>query len=179
MKKKVIVSVLIVALLLPLLSFAVFAADEDGGFWDIVDSIWNSARGILDGIGDFFSNLIKAIGNAVNALLNGIKRLFIPHDDYFPRFQNKIFDSFNKKFGGIIYISNYLKNKFSNISSYKKSSGILTLKFPKGTFFVGNSLNLLSYADYFFPLIRSVLTGFVTLLTVAFCYQRVRALIKN
>lgn len=198
MKKKIAVFTVVIILLVPLMSFMAFAASDDGGtLWNVIDAMWDFTRDIINNVakgfnnvvstlGDmirairgFFSDLIRAIGNAVNALFSGLKQLFIPAPDYFFRTQSKIQDALHGKFGNFLYLSSYLKTEFSKLSSYKKIDGMFVMKFPKEHVLNGAKFDLFYYGKYYAPYIRLALTGLVTLATVAFCYRRILSMINT
>lgn len=91
--------------------FPVFASVSDSvSSWDFLNVIGSFFSSILNGIGTF-------IANAVSAILDGLKALFVPPDGFFENAFNKIKNNFNSKFGGILETANYLSNSFKNLKS--------------------------------------------------------------
>lgn len=185
--KKIIAIAAVIVLLLPLLSLTAFAAvDNDATGWDVLDGIGNFFRDLraqikssLSTIGDFFGNLITAISNAVESLLNGIVRLFVPHKNYFSSVNASLRSALAIKFGGFNYLTNYLGNGFSKLSAKHDIDKLLTVTFPRGHILNGMSFNLLSYIPYFATVARPALSGFVMLITVLFCYSRIKEMINT
>lgn len=177
--KRISLFVVIILILVQLLTFSVFAADADasGSGWNVIDSI-----------GNFFSDLIKTIVNlgksiyefilkGVDYLLTGLKKLFIPRNDYFDKMTDRVYAAFEKKFGGFLSLAKYLKESFTNIRAF--NGNLFVVKFPKNHFFGGVNLDILSGSGGFADMVRGALSGFVMLCTVSFCYRKVISMINT
>lgn len=162
--------VLLLALLVPAMTLNAFAAsDGDGvGLWDI-----------LDGIGSFFDWVVDSIGNAVIALLDGLKALFIPQTDYFPRVQKRLQDKLGERFGGLLSSMKYLRERFAALKAYPGLNKEFTVKFPKGHLLGGVSVNLIKDVPAVIAMVRGAFSGFVVLLTAAFAYRKITAFINT
>lgn len=167
-----------VLVLVHLLAMPVFAASDDSGTgWDIVASIGNFFGDLITTIVDMAKAIGDFIFSGIEFLLDGLQKLFIPSDGYFDRLIDRIYTAFEKKFGNVLALANYLKNQFSGLRVYK--GNLFVLKFPKDHLFGGREINLLSGGEDIANLIRGALSGFVMLSTVAFCYKRVVAMINT
>ena len=161
---------LVVLVLFQTLTFTAFAStggDDGGSVWDLIS-----------GIGGFFSDLFTAIGNAVTWLLDGIKNLFIPHTDYFPRMYERLRDALGTKFGGLLSSMDYLRSRFGQLRAYHESD-LFTLRFPASFPLLGGlSVNLMGGAAGAIGIVRGALSGFMMLWTAAFAYRKVQTLIS-
>ena len=87
---------LTVAVMLFSLTAPAYAADGEGDS-GVFDVLWD----IFSSIGNFFSGIFDAIWDGLKWLLDGIKTLFIPYEDYFPRAFERIKGKLSQKLGGI------------------------------------------------------------------------------
>jgi len=115
----------------------------------------------------------------LEALLDGIKYLFIPDSDYFIRLWEVLHDGFSAKFGGIFSIVTYLGERFTSMRAYNGLESLFTLRFPKGSLFGGISINLIGDSLNVLTMIRGAFSGFIVLLTVAFCYRKITSMINT
>lgn len=207
MKKKLISIILITALLLPLLTATAYAADDltnedmvdaQGGFFRDIgnllargfnNTIENAKSGInsiisgigdaVDAIGGFFFDLANVINDAFRSFRNFIVDIFLPSKDYFPRIQLKLQTAINNKLGGILSLTEYLKDRFSKLSAPANLEGICVIEFPQGHMFGGTKIDLLMRIRNFIPLIRGLLTSLIVFPTIRYAYRCVRDMIKT
>ena len=118
--------------------------DRISGFFD---NLVNSITGLGDRIGDFFTDLknsfIESITNLGNAILEGLKSLFIPSDDYFDNLINDLKSYFEQKLGILmvpLQIITLIMDLFSNL---KTGSGVLHI--PDITIF---DVTIISRTDF-------------------------------
>jgi hypothetical protein len=194
--KKLIVIIIVIALLIPITALPVYAApvmaievpDLFGVIGDALSNIWDNLGGffqpIIDSIssglaviGSFFADIGRAITNAVKALLNGIYNLFVPREDMLESLTGEIQKRFTQKFSAILGLSTYLKNRFSNIG-VANTTNLFTINLPATQISQGYSINLLRYISQYLPIIRAAFTSFISLLTVAFCYKKVKEVVN-
>jgi len=126
-----------------------------------------------------FRNLFKLLNDFLGALLDGIKYLFIPHSDYFTRLWKVLHSGFSEKFGGITSIVNYLGDRFASMKTYNGLESLFTLRFPKGSLLGGISIDLIEGGLNVLTMIRGAFSGFIVLLTVAYCYRKITSMINT
>jgi|GEM_PF-2423360 len=170
MKRRAVALVALVLVVCQLLTLGVYAVDGDGwGLWDI-----------LDGIGDFFRDLFDVIANAVKALLDGLKYLFIPRADYFTRLWQRIHGRFSEKFGFIASLILDLGERFGRMKAYQGGvEQLFVLRFPAGHLLGSASVNLLDGAFGVIEMIRGALSGSVVVITTLICYKKVIGMINS
>lgn len=134
---------------------------------------------VISSIGNGINKVGTFISNAVNALLEGLKRLFIPSSDFFERSFKDINSIMAKKFGAFKGSIDYLTDRFKKLKDYNDTSGLFTLEFPKNHILSGLSGNILSGFSSFVKLLRNIFTGTIMLTTVFFVYKRIRILLKT
>lgn len=167
-----------VLVLVQLLALSVYAASDDSGSaWDVVASIGNFFSDLITTIVDLGNAIGDFIFSGVEFLLSGLKYLFIPPDNYFDKLTDILYGAFEKKFGSVLALANYLKTRFTGLQAYK--GDLFVMKFPKDHLFGGAKVNLLSGSEGIANMIRGALSGFVVLCTAAFCYKRVVSMINT
>lgn len=156
-------------------NFGEFILDGERGFFQsIVDSI----GGAVGAVGRFITDIGKTIAKAVNWILDGIYNLFVPREGYFDNFLQRIQRRFHSKFGNILSLSEYLRSRFAGLRSNRNNSSLLSIRFPNNDYFYG-SFNLLGAITNYIPMIRGAFTGMITLMTVSYCYKRVKEVINT
>ena len=170
------VALVLVLILVQLLALPVFAAADDSNAWTIIDSIGNFFKDLISTIVNLGKSFFESILKGMEFLLSGLKTLFIPHDDYFDKMTDRIYTAFEKKFGSVLSLANYLKARFSDLRAYK--GDLFIIQFPSDHLFGGSKIDLLSGAGGIANMIRGAFSGFVVLCTVAFAYKKVVAMIN-
>jgi hypothetical protein len=199
-KRLAVVVIVAVAVSLALTVTAFASTDGIGsGFslWNLLDGLGGFFRDLINSIGRFIANIIsaikngfnaaldamakiiKAIGNAINSLLSGIKWLFVPSKESFSKFRDDILSSFDKKFGSVFSALNYLNTRFKNLSAKSDLPEIFKITFPKSSFLYGVSINLLSSPLPVLQFIRICMTGFCCLITAISCYHMVIGMVEK
>jgi hypothetical protein len=194
---KKIIFALTIALLLPVLTLTVTAsapamAIELPNLWeiggDIVTAIGDTISGFFTSLRDslqnflyFVGSLLSDIGNAianlVESFLNGLYNIFVPRDDYFYRIIIRLESKLNEKFGGIIGLADYLKERFSSIGS-ADTSKMFNVNLQATEIMPSFSFDLLLFVRQYMPTIRAAITGFLTLMTVAFSYKKAKEIVN-
>lgn len=164
---------LLAAVMVVCMAVPAFAADGDDG--GVLGVLWD----IFSAIGDFFAGIFRAIWNAVKWLLDGLKALFIPRNDFFPRAFQRMSDKLSEKLGGLLGMGTYLRQRFAELRSYRGLSDSFVLRFPRGHILDGASVDLLKGSAGVLSMIRGACSGLVMLMTFAFCYRKVHQFINT
>lgn len=155
------VLILMLLVLVQALAFPVFAAaDDEPGF----------VGTIISAVGDY----IEGLGQT---LLDGLKFLFIPSDDYYPRVAERLQSAFSEKFGGLVDLIRYLKDRFSNLPTYRKD--LLVLQFPPDHLFGGKKVDILANSQGLATMVRGALSAFVVLSVAAYVIRQVQGMIRE
>lgn len=119
------------------------------------------------------------VDGIVSGLIEGLKDLFIPDADYFEDFREDIQNRFDKKTAGVTNAIGYLRERFSELKSYKDLNGIFTVIWPKNSFLSGIRANFLSLGAPILSFVRDCTTGLVAVLTAILCYRKVITLVNR
>ena len=193
---KKVISMALIIIIMPVFSITGFASSgvSEGTFIDglsdfgsnMLDGIIGFVSPIIDSIGEgvdavgnFFVGIGQAIANGVSYLLDGIKALFVPKENFFSEQFQRIHDIWSNRFGGLIATADYLKGLFNNLTKSRQTSGLFTLNFNESTSIGTRSIDLLQHVRFALPLVRGALSGFITFLTVSICYKQVKELINT
>lgn len=171
-------AILLVLVLLIGLTVPVAAADDEPGFLGgAMNAIANFFRSLIEAIKDLGRTIKDWLIKAMEYLLKGLKTLFIPKDDFFPRIQERLNTAVKNKFGGILSMGNYLKTKFSKLKAYQGE--LFTIKFPVGHLLGGISMDIMQGADGMLGMVRGALSGFLAFATAIYAYHRVKEMIDT
>ena len=101
------------------------------GIKNLPTNIANSIKGFFDNVVNSLVNLMNVLKNAITDLgtfiIDGLKSLFIPSDDYFQTYFNDLYDFFDEKLGILFFpfeIITSLLNKFLSIT---EGSGVINI----------------------------------------------------
>lgn len=128
----------------------------------------------IKGLGDLIKDWVIKAGEFV---LDGLKTLFIPREDFFSRLADRLHSAFQEKFGSLLSLAQYLKERFSDLRAY--NGDLLVIKFPQDHFFGGVNLDLLNGAEGMVDMVRGAFSGFVVICTAIFAYKKVVAMINT
>ena len=153
---------------------------SNSGFflWDLLDGIAGITRSFINAVGRFFLSLFQIIGEAVNAILNGLKWLFIPSRQSFATFRDDILQSFDKKFGSVFSALNYLNMRFSDLRARNMQNEFVSV-FPQGSFLYGMKINFLAGGMGILGWARFVITGTICLVTFLICFHKVTSMVEK
>ena len=160
-------------------SASVNTSSRNGFFlWDLLDGIAGIGRSIVNTVGRFFTSLFQVIGNVVNAILDGLKWLFIPSRQSFTSFRDDILQSFDKKFGSVFSALNYLNTRFSDLRS-KNMRNEFIAEFPQESFLYGMKIDVLAGGMGLLGWARFVITGVICLVTFLTCLHKVTSMVEK
>ena len=80
-------------------AFGSWFSDVFSGLSNIVNAITQAIQSILNGIGQLFTDLKNFLSDLIQSLIDGIVRIFIPEDDVISGFIDEIVNCFKVKFG--------------------------------------------------------------------------------
>ena len=131
----------------------------------------------------FFGDLFRVIRDVASWIIDGVldvlKLLFVPGQEFFTNMISEIQTRFDAKFGGLLDTGAYLNSRFSGVRAYSGMDGLFTVTFPRESFLYGISANLIEPAADILFWMRLCMTGIFVLLTAIACYRLVIRLIQN
>ena len=167
--KRIGVLLLVLLVLSQALTVTAFAASDDGG----------GIGDVISAIGNFIWDVVDAIFDAVDWLLDGLKALFIPRQNYLRDMVKRVHGKLQEKLGGPVSTFSYLKNRFAKLKAYPNLSKNFTIQFPPGHLLAGIRINLIKDAGNVMVMVRGAFSGLVALTTAAFCYKKLVALLNT
>lgn len=81
------------------------------------DSTEDDIEEIKSGIGGILQNIIELPGKIISGLLEGIKSLFIPDDDFFENYWNDLYEFFSNKLGFLWDVVMFIPEFFDNFKT--------------------------------------------------------------
>lgn len=105
-------------------------ANSIGGFFTALgDKIGGFFTNLINSMSNFFSDLGNRIGtffdNLLTGILDGLKALFIPSDDYFTNWIDDFTTAFKNKLGFLTYPFDLFADVINRFSNLSDSSGII------------------------------------------------------
>lgn len=117
---------------------------------NIFTSITNLPSNIANSVKGFFDNIVNAVNkiqtwlvNLLDGIIQGLKSLFIPSDDYFKNYFDSLYDFFSEKLGILIMPLDILISLFENIMNLENGDGYIHV--PNFEFM---GVNLIPKTDY-------------------------------
>lgn len=125
-----------------------------GGIFETVKKIFtgitNLPTNIANSVKGFFDNIVNAVNkiqtwlvNLLDGIIQGLKSLFIPSDDYFKNYFDSLYDFFSEKLGILIMPIDILVSLFENIMNLDNGDGYIHV--PNFEFM---GVNLIPKTDY-------------------------------
>ena len=117
----------------------------------------------------------------ISGLLDGLKNLFIPSDDFFIEFNNEINTAIDEKTGGLVSSFEYISEKFKALKTDSSKEVNLSMEFEKDHFFTGfggTKVDLLDGIDPVLKWIKPLISSVLVVFTVFISYQKVISMFK-
>lgn len=125
-----------------------------GGIFETVKNIFtgitNLPSNIANSVKGFFDNIVSAVNkiqtwlvNLLDGIIQGLKSLFIPSDDYFKNYFDSLYDFFSEKLGILIMPVDILISLMNNITNLQNGDGYIHV--PPFEFM---GVNLIPKTDY-------------------------------
>lgn len=119
-------------------------------------------------------------GFTFSSVLDFIKDIFVPKENYFNNQIAKLNDNVNKKLGGVAYLYHLIESFFNTLLS--APSADFSFSVPDGFFgsgFKGAKFDFFHMAKPFIRLLRTSFTAFVCLITAVVCYRKIVKLFEK
>ncbi len=162
--------------------------DEQQKTNEKLDEAENTRKGIWGTIKEIFTSIIELPGKIVNLLIDGLKSLFIPSDDFFENFINDFKDKFLNKLGFLAYpfeLIGDILSRYMNIAS----NPVITIPniyepFTGGLLISATSVNLKEIFEYgaigtMYGIYRSCVSVLIIVMFLNFAIKKYDEFVKN
>lgn len=119
-------------------------------------------------------------GFTFSSILDFVKDIFVPKDNYFNNQIAKLNNNVNKKLGGVAYLYKMVESFFSTLQTAPSTD--YTVSVPNGFFgsgYKGFDLDFFHMAKPFINLMRAVITAFICIGTAVVCYRKIIKLFEK
>lgn len=114
-------------------------------------------------------------------LLDGIKGLFIPDDEFFEDFQKEISDAWENKVGGLTRTWTAITDQFTKFNKADEDLK-LEIEFKDNHFFEGykgTKADLFGGMGDFAKWFKGLCSGLVVVYTIYFCYKKIISMVQH
>lgn len=119
-------------------------------------------------------------GFSFSAITDFIVHIFVPHSNYFNNKIAVLNDNVNKKLGGVAYLFHMITYFFKTMQNCPYTD--FKVSMPEGFFYSGYkgfTQDVFLFAKPFIRLLRSVIVGFICIITAIACYKKLIVLFEK